>query len=659
MRTMAVLALLLTWTSPVLFPAPREEFFDIDRPIYLGFEEIEARLGSLREQRPVVALHLSGGSARAFCHLGVLKRLEEQGVVPDLVVTNSMGSIIGLLYAAGVPVDVMEDLFRSVDYSQLFTPKLPTSGGVTDLRGLLALAGALIGKIDIAELPVPVIVVCEDLNSMRKVLLCRGDFLEVLRAAIAIPAVFEPVEMEGLLLLDGGISNLVPLEPFMDLADAHIASTAFYDRDLKADDPVTVLNMAINIGKSRTGVRDIKAYRPFLIRNDVEQFTYMGWHQLDQIIQAGYESCSARSEDLQLYLQELGIEVPIREANVPGGSGPAARERLGEMYRERWREIKRKMAAGYRLPLPRGFGAVQIQLLILKRYRGENRLEQNNYLALSYLYQAGYGGIRVGALSDLSGKWGALLHLDAAVRGRLLLGLQNYAFLNVDEMQVADSYTYHWLKAALPFILGESLVAGPYFSGELRLAVPEVEERLYLAAGLEARLTAPADRDFLQDRLSYFFQTPGIHGISNELMIRKRLVGALGAFSRALLNASLASSGGEGITLTYNDFFRGTGRDLLMDSFAVLNFDLILAPESLFFPLWEMLMLKNFELSAFCDLFWPEVLASSSRPEPSLGLSLKGEAALIGLMSMQASVSGGYDLGSSKPFVTLNLAALY
>ena len=126
MRTLAVLALLLTWTSPVLLPAPREEFFDIDRPIYLGFEEIEARLGSLREQRPVVALHLSGGSARAFCHLGVLKRLEEQGVVPDLVVTNSMGSIIGLLYAAGVPVEVMEDLFRSVDYSQLFTPKLPT-----------------------------------------------------------------------------------------------------------------------------------------------------------------------------------------------------------------------------------------------------------------------------------------------------------------------------------------------------------------------------------------------------------------------------------------------------------------------------------------------------------------------------------------------------
>ncbi len=71
-----------------------------------------ARLEAVRQDRPILALHLSGGSARAFSHIGVLKRLEEGGIYPDLIVANSMGSIIGLLYAAGVPLEVIEDIFR-------------------------------------------------------------------------------------------------------------------------------------------------------------------------------------------------------------------------------------------------------------------------------------------------------------------------------------------------------------------------------------------------------------------------------------------------------------------------------------------------------------------------------------------------------------------
>jgi predicted acylesterase/phospholipase RssA len=98
-----------------------------------------------------------------------------------------MGSIIGLLYAAGVPLEVMEDIFRHFEYSELFTFKIPLRGGFMDLRGLLSLAQALVGNVDIAELPIPVVVVCEDLRSMRQVILCRGDLLILKQSSTGMP----------------------------------------------------------------------------------------------------------------------------------------------------------------------------------------------------------------------------------------------------------------------------------------------------------------------------------------------------------------------------------------------------------------------------------------------------------------------------------------
>jgi len=115
---MRTAVLLIALASACLAPAaePREDFLRIDRPLELGYARVQERLEAVRALRPTVGLHLSGGSARAFAHLGVLRRLEEEGLYPDVVVTNSMGSVIGLLYAAGVPLDVIEEYTRPARY---------------------------------------------------------------------------------------------------------------------------------------------------------------------------------------------------------------------------------------------------------------------------------------------------------------------------------------------------------------------------------------------------------------------------------------------------------------------------------------------------------------------------------------------------------------
>jgi len=654
MRSTSVLCLFVFLLSMPLSSLPQESFFDIDEPLYYGFDALETRLEAVRQDRPILALHLSGGSARAFCHIGVLKRLEESGIYPDIIVANSMGSIIALLYAAGVPLELMEDIFRHLEYSELFTLKIPVGGGFLDVQGLLSLAQGLVGNVDIAELQTPVIVVCEDLRSMKQVILCRGNLLTVLQAAIALPVWFDPVKLDELVLLDGGISNLVPLEPFMELADATVSSTAFYNRELSSLDPLTVLNMGINIAKSRNAVEQIKEHDPFLIRNDVESYTYMGWSRLEEIIRSGYDSCDRRIEELEEYLHDRGIDVSQGSPNTL-----QLREQYAEMYAERWSGIKRRMEAGQLLPLPRVFSALQIHPILFRRHRGDNRLLQDNYLALSCSFESGYSGVRFGAFSDLSGSWGALLDLDTALWGRFLIGLDNMVVSTLDGWDFSDSFTYHHLHCSLPLLLGERAVAGPFLGAEFLLTLPGMEEESFLWAGIDFRLASQGSRDFIQERVAYFFQLPGIHGISNELMFRKRLLGPVHVFSRALLKTSWYPDGEPGISLSYNDFFRGLERSELLDSFAVFNNELVLSPDSLSFDLWETLLLKGFELSAFCDLFLPEAVTLSRKIQPSFGATLIGQIAPMGLIPLTAVLSAGYDLEVQRPFLIFNLGSVY
>jgi hypothetical protein len=203
------------------------------------------------------------------------------------------------------------------------------------------------------------------------------------------------------------------------------------------------------------------------------------------------------------------------------------------------------------------------------------------------------------------------------------------------------------LRLSLPFLAGRQLLFGPFAGAELSIQLPGGEEDFLIESGLDLRLFSLKTDDFLQDRLAHFYQLPGIHGLANELMMRKQIAGPLHVFSRVLLRSCLEPGANKVLTLAHNDFFRGLGRVGEVGSFAVMNNDIILAPASLFFTLWETFIFKGFELSGFCDLFLPEAVELSEKLEPSVGLSLKTELALIGLFTTIAVFSAGYDVGAA------------
>ena len=167
-------------------------------------------------QPPRVALVLSGGAARAFAHLGVLRVLEREGLRPDLIVGSSAGAMVGAYYASGRPVSEIETLAARLDLPTLIDidPVKTLLGGFRGLglaRGerLEAFLRQSIG-LPLQSMPTRFVAVATDLNTGESVLLNHGDTPRALRASSAVPGLYEPVRAGERVLGDGQIVSPLP-----------------------------------------------------------------------------------------------------------------------------------------------------------------------------------------------------------------------------------------------------------------------------------------------------------------------------------------------------------------------------------------------------------------------------------------------------------------
>ena len=197
------------------------------------------------QERPRIGLVLSGGGARGAAHIGVLKALEELHIPIDYIAGTSMGAVVGGLYAGGLSPQQLEQDLLHVDWDSAFSDQSPRRDmpfrrreddlnhlvklnlGYKDgrfvlpraliagqnltanLRGLTLPVAAI---SDFNQLPVPFRAVATDISDGTMVVLDHGDLASAIRASMSIPGVFAPVEIDGRLLVDGGLVRNLPVD---------------------------------------------------------------------------------------------------------------------------------------------------------------------------------------------------------------------------------------------------------------------------------------------------------------------------------------------------------------------------------------------------------------------------------------------------------------
>lgn len=167
--------------------------------------------GAPARRRPKIGIALGGGSARGWAHIGVLHALEEAGIRPDIVAGTSIGSLVGAAYAGGA-LDRLESwvrVMRMRDVAGYFD--FGIGGGLVKGERLMAAMRREFQDRRIEDLLVPFAATATVLETGHEVWLREGPALEAVRASIALPGLFTPVPYDGMLLVDGGLANPVPV----------------------------------------------------------------------------------------------------------------------------------------------------------------------------------------------------------------------------------------------------------------------------------------------------------------------------------------------------------------------------------------------------------------------------------------------------------------
>lgn len=290
-------------------------------------------------RRPRIGLVLSGGGARGAAHVGVLKVLEELRVPVDVVVGTSMGSIIGGLYASGLSPRRMTEVVQETDwlamfddapprqdvpyrrkedqYDPLFGFELGFRGGRFQLpSGLIAgqkldfalraLTLHASGIDDFDRLPLPYRAVAVDLADGSPVVFARGDLARVMRASMAIPGAFTPVELDGRLLVDGGVAMNLPVEVALQMGVDIVIAVDVSTPVKKLEGPQTLFSVASRTldllsGRNVLEQRALLTEEDLLLVPDLDKITTASFGSLPEAIARGEAVARANAEALRRF----------------------------------------------------------------------------------------------------------------------------------------------------------------------------------------------------------------------------------------------------------------------------------------------------------------------------------------------------------------------
>ncbi len=164
------------------------------------------------EHKPKIGLALGSGSARGWAHIGVIQALKDMGIEPEIVAGCSIGAIVGTAYASH-QIDKLDSWARTITWKDIinYVDLTLIGGGFIQGEKLLELVRNHLKEDTIESLPRQFAMVATELDTGREIWFRDGSIIDALRASIALPGMFTPVKINGRWLVDGGLSNPVPV----------------------------------------------------------------------------------------------------------------------------------------------------------------------------------------------------------------------------------------------------------------------------------------------------------------------------------------------------------------------------------------------------------------------------------------------------------------
>ena len=251
-----------------------------------------------------IGLALGGGFARGLAHVGVLKVLDEEGIVPDFVAGTSVGAVIGAAYCSGVSAKELEEIASIVRFKDFARYTLSRFGLCTNDRMTNFLHRIL--KVKTFEnLRIPLAVTATDFLTGEAVVFTKGDLIDPVRASCAYPGVFLPVSVNGKLMVDGLLGHAVPAQPLKEMGADRVAAI-FFGAHWVHKSPrhvLEVIGQCFSIAQSNMSCL-WQAHADLLIEPDVKAFAFDDFQRALSLVKAGEDAARQFVSTFRAWAQE-------------------------------------------------------------------------------------------------------------------------------------------------------------------------------------------------------------------------------------------------------------------------------------------------------------------------------------------------------------------
>ena len=286
---------------------------------------------SVENTRPKVGLVLSGGGAKGLAHIGVLKVIDSLGIQVDYIGGTSMGAVVGGLYASGYTANQLDSIFSKIDVDALlqdYTPResksfyekrndeiyaltlpfnnfklgLPSglSKGLYNFNLMSRLTQHVSDVRDFDKLPIPFLCIATDVETGEQIVLDEGILAQAIIASGALPTLYSPVEINGRLLIDGGVVNNYPIEELKNRGIDFIIGIDVQDglKNREQLKDVTAVLSQINNFSMIEKMEGKRSLTNIYIKPDIKGFSVVSFDKGQEIIKKGNEKANEFIKEL-------------------------------------------------------------------------------------------------------------------------------------------------------------------------------------------------------------------------------------------------------------------------------------------------------------------------------------------------------------------------
>jgi NTE family protein len=254
----------------------------------------------MSEKQYNIGLVLSGGGARGFAHLGLLQALNDAGIYPDVISGTSAGAIVGVLYADGYPPRDILKLMNSGSRLDFMRPSLPREG-LLQLNGISKILKTRLRAKTFKELKIKLFVSATDLNNGKAVYFSEGELLNPVIASASIPVLFQPVIINNILYVDGGVLDNLPLIPIENncktLIGSFVNPVGYLE---KISGLINIAERTFMLSMSKEIIEKAKKFDLFVAPLELRNYKILDPEKAEELFKVGYKAAKEKLKEIDI-----------------------------------------------------------------------------------------------------------------------------------------------------------------------------------------------------------------------------------------------------------------------------------------------------------------------------------------------------------------------